>query len=265
MILRISSQNIKSPNSLLDDDNGKYMYTTENFPLEIVIALKEEVSIEKIMIKSKEVYSSIIKKFIIFGAFALDHSHKGHDNWFKLVEATAKNEAGEQTFRTVNKVIRFLKMQVLSAHGEWQYFTMTQIRVHGNSLYADAMHNFHEKTNNIDLEPEVDTASMHLFEDLQKMITLSREGNKTIPQNNLIQYFFEELQKLAKLEEKQILYMNNLTIKIQHLQTQINSLSRQRLAAAKAGSQDEELKVSSIYSHFKPYTLPEGSPKKRKE
>lgn len=49
---------------------------------------------------------------------------------------------------------------------------------------------------------------MHLYEDLKKMITLAREGNKTIPQNNLITFFFQELQKLTKIEEKQILYLN---------------------------------------------------------
>ena len=52
------------------------------------------------------------------------------------MEVRAKNIAGEQHFRTVNKVIRFLKLRVISAHGQWKYFTMTQIKVHGNSLYA---------------------------------------------------------------------------------------------------------------------------------
>lgn len=52
------------------------------------------------------------------------------------MEGNAKNMAGWQHFRTVNKVIRFLKIRVISAHGIWKYFTMTQIKVHGNSLYA---------------------------------------------------------------------------------------------------------------------------------
>jgi hypothetical protein len=49
------------------------------------------------------------------------------------------------------------------------------------------------------IEPEVDISSIYLYEDLQKMIALARDGNKTIPQNNLIKYFFQELKKLAKL------------------------------------------------------------------
>lgn len=58
---------------------------------------------------------------------------------------------------------------------------------------------------------------MQLYDDLQKMIMLARDGNRTIPQNNLIKYFFQELEKLSKLEQKQILYMSNLTQKIQAL------------------------------------------------
>ena len=40
MILRISSNKIKSAQALLDDNNDKYMYTNEKLPIEIVIALK---------------------------------------------------------------------------------------------------------------------------------------------------------------------------------------------------------------------------------
>ena len=79
------------------------------------------------------------------------------------------------------------------------------------------MNNYHSHNNEVKLEPEVDISSIHLYEDLEKMITLAREGNKTIPENNLIKYFFQELRKLAILEEKQILYMNDLTQKLQAL------------------------------------------------
>lgn len=61
---------------------------------------------------------------------------------------------------------------------------------------------------------------MDLYEDLKKMIIMARDGNRVIPQNNLIKYFFQELQKLSKIEQQQILYMNDLTIKIQGLENQ---------------------------------------------
>ena len=48
------------------------MYTDEKLPFEIVIALKEEVSIDRIGIKTNEYYSNSINKFIVYGAFSLD-------------------------------------------------------------------------------------------------------------------------------------------------------------------------------------------------
>ena len=98
---------------------------------------------------------------------------------------------------------------------------MTQIKVYGNSLYAEAMnHKLKESTSNIVLESDVDLSTMDLYEDLKKMIIMARDGNRVIPQNNLIKYFFQELQKLSKIEQQQILYMNDLTIKIQGLENQ---------------------------------------------
>lgn len=60
------------------------MYTDEDLPLEIVIALKEEVSVDRIVIKSNEYYSSTIREFVFYGAFSLE---KGQENWFRLVSA----------------------------------------------------------------------------------------------------------------------------------------------------------------------------------
>ena len=60
---------------------------------------------------------------------------------------------GEQHFRTVNKVIRFLKIRVISAHGLWKYFTMTQIKVNGKSLYSQAMDNYHDSESDMEILP----------------------------------------------------------------------------------------------------------------
>jgi|JI10StandDraft_1071094.scaffolds.fasta_scaffold1461165_2 hypothetical protein len=52
MIISISSKSIRAPQALLEDNNDRYMYTDSELPLEIVIALKEEVSVDRIVIKS---------------------------------------------------------------------------------------------------------------------------------------------------------------------------------------------------------------------
>ena len=45
MVLKKSSLKIRSSQAILDDNMDHYMYTDEKMPLEIIIALKEEVSI----------------------------------------------------------------------------------------------------------------------------------------------------------------------------------------------------------------------------
>lgn len=52
MVLSISSKSIRAPQAILEENNDRYMYTDSALPIEIVVALKEEVSIEKIVIKS---------------------------------------------------------------------------------------------------------------------------------------------------------------------------------------------------------------------
>lgn len=89
---------------------------------------------------------------------------------------------------------------------------MNQIKVYGTNIYAEAMNQ--KKANEMITLPEIDTSSVRLYGDIDKMITLSRNGTRTIPQNNLMKYFFQELSKLGKLEENQILYLNNITKKI---------------------------------------------------
>jgi hypothetical protein len=64
-----------------------------------------------------------------------------------LVEAKAKNEADEQEYRTIKKVVRYLKLKIISAHGDWKYFTITQIKVYGSSVYAEAMTNYQSNNN----------------------------------------------------------------------------------------------------------------------
>lgn len=65
-------------------------------------------------------------------------------HWFKLLESRAKNNVNEQEFRIANRVIRFLKLTILTKYGDWKYFTMTQIKVYGKGLFVEAMTDFQE-------------------------------------------------------------------------------------------------------------------------
>jgi hypothetical protein len=52
ILLRKSSQRIHKAEAILEDSSDKYLYSDEQLPIEVVIALKEEVKVEKISIRS---------------------------------------------------------------------------------------------------------------------------------------------------------------------------------------------------------------------
>ena len=59
--------------------------------------------------------------------------------------------------------MRYLKIKILSAHGDWKYFTMTQIKVYGSSVYAEAMTSYQSNNNDYQVEAGIDTTSIHLY------------------------------------------------------------------------------------------------------
>ena len=57
------SPEARSTTNILIGDDDKYMYMERNLPIYFVIGLKEEVAVSKILMKSREMYSSIVKHF----------------------------------------------------------------------------------------------------------------------------------------------------------------------------------------------------------
>ena len=62
-IIMKSSPKIKYVNSILEDSMDKYMYTSEELPIKVIIGLNEEIAISSICIRSFEMYSSITENF----------------------------------------------------------------------------------------------------------------------------------------------------------------------------------------------------------
>jgi hypothetical protein len=141
IIIRKSSHRIHNAQAILEDSSEKYLYSDEQLPIEVVIALKEEVKIERISIRSNEVYSSIVRDFMLEGALDLEEEGESDSKgyWFKLLSTSAKNNDAEQHFRIQNKVVRFLRLRILSKYGDWKYFTMTQLKVYGEGLFTEAL------------------------------------------------------------------------------------------------------------------------------
>lgn len=59
--------------------------------------------------------------------------------WIPLGKFRANNAFHEQEFLTERHVVRYLKLSILTSYGIWTYFTMTQLKVHGKGLFADAV------------------------------------------------------------------------------------------------------------------------------
>jgi hypothetical protein len=48
------------------------------------------------------------------------------------------NNFKEQNFIVSRTVLRYIKFTVLSLHGGWAYFTLTQVKVFGEGIFAHA-------------------------------------------------------------------------------------------------------------------------------
>jgi hypothetical protein len=86
-------------------------------------------------------YSSIAKNFKVEGSFTFPDA-----NWTELGSFKAANNFKEQEFIVNRKVLRYVKITINSVYGGWSYFTMTQVSVYGESLFAHAVKNTAERS-----------------------------------------------------------------------------------------------------------------------
>ena len=61
------------------------------------------------------------------------------DNWTHLGSFKAKNTFNEQYFNLTKKVVRYIKVTITTTYGNWLYFSLTQIKVFGDGIFADAL------------------------------------------------------------------------------------------------------------------------------
>lgn len=51
----------------------------------------------------------------------------------------AQNSFIEQYFNLTKKVVRYIKVTITTTYGSWLYFSMTQVKVFGDGIFADAI------------------------------------------------------------------------------------------------------------------------------
>lgn len=106
--------------------------------------------------------------------------------WFKLLSTAAKNNGAEQRFRIKNKVVRFLRLKIISKFGDWKYFTMTQIKVYGEGLFTEALIDYQTVQSS---DPPVRTGDLELATDLgvayQQLMSF---GDEKKPEENVLTF-----------------------------------------------------------------------------
>lgn len=78
-------------------------------------------------------YSSIVRGFRVEGSFTFPNA-----NWTELGTFKAANNFKEQNFIVNRMVLRYVKFTVMSVYGGWAYFTLTQLKVFGEGIFAHA-------------------------------------------------------------------------------------------------------------------------------
>ena len=81
----------------------------------------------------------------------------------------------------MNKVVKFLKIKILSKHGAWKHFTLTQIKVFGKGILTEAVAGYHNIANSLDLNDEtqsLDNPADQLLDNLKEMYQLSKPNSR---------------------------------------------------------------------------------------
>jgi hypothetical protein len=124
----------KGFNNLLNDDRDKYAICSTNEKKWIIVGLSEEVAITSVVIANYEKYSSTVREFQLLGSLKYPTSE-----WNDLGTYSAQLMLGEQQFNITNSEsthTRYLKIKILSHFLDEELFTLSQIKVYGQTVFA---------------------------------------------------------------------------------------------------------------------------------
>eukprot|EP00941_MAST-03F_sp_MAST-3F-sp1_P002738 g2738.t1 len=128
-MLRVSD-GIEASDVILKNDNDKYMMTPcDEKAWWFVVQLSEDIVVTSVSLSNYEHYASSVKRFQVLGS-----SQYPTDGWILLGQFIATQERGVQEF-VMKKGIwaRYLKLRILSHHGEEFYCTLTSFKAHGST------------------------------------------------------------------------------------------------------------------------------------
>ena len=120
-----ASEGTKEKESVLIDDDDRYLMTpcqtkssdSKTPPVWwFVVQLSEDIVVESVVISHYELYSSSVNEFMVLGSATYPT-----DEWQLLGTFKAQPKRGEEVFRVNEMWARYLKIRVLSHHGDYAY------------------------------------------------------------------------------------------------------------------------------------------------
>lgn len=128
-MIMASNAEAQGVTNLLISDPDKYSLSPCTAQQWFVISLSEEILVYTVEVANFEKYSSSARKFHLFG------SHKfPSEEWFLVGEFERPNHRGTDTFRILQPMwARYIKVQILSNHGNEAYCTLSKIRIFGQT------------------------------------------------------------------------------------------------------------------------------------
>lgn len=131
-VIMEASPGFGGADKLLLDDKDKYGIVECSLEKKwVVIGLSEDILVESVVLTNYEQYSSYVEKFQILGSTSYPVTQ-----WADLGTYTADNFIQEQTFNITNPTwARYLRFKFISYYGKEFYCTLTQIKIHGKTVY----------------------------------------------------------------------------------------------------------------------------------
>ena len=124
----------KGSKNLLTDDEDKYCMSPCGEQKFVVIGLSEDCIVQSLTLTNHERYSSGVRDFLVLGSQAYPTKE-----WMVLGNFTALDQGGEQVFAMQTRKVwaRYIKLVWKSHYRNEYYCTMSQIKVHGQTIMQD--------------------------------------------------------------------------------------------------------------------------------
>ncbi|CAD8200992.1 unnamed protein product [Paramecium octaurelia] len=199
-IILTKSSALKQVDNVLVDSVEVYMITECNQKnVFFVVCLKEEISLEAITFINKELYSSSIKNFQVYGSVVYPTKE-----WELLGNFFAEDTNEWQIFNLDQRFLRYLKILIVDFHNAEFHCTLTQIRVFGKTVIGDLIDS-HKRDKVI--KPETKTINLTQEQQEIKLNEVSEEEDRSKNDTcSVVDYFYSN--QLSKRIENQ--YINVL-------------------------------------------------------